>query len=110
MLKNALWLFAVTSIILFVFLPSYSRLQDLRQKNAEYAHEVKRLTVDNNLLAQEIMRLEHDPIYLEKVARDKMGLIREGEVVYKITPAVLNKTLPPAATDPNKTLPKEQKK
>ncbi len=26
------------------------------------------------------------PYYLEKVAREKMGLIKEGEVVYKITP------------------------
>jgi len=25
-------------------------------------------------------------MYLEKIAREKMGLIREGEVVYKIMP------------------------
>jgi cell division protein FtsB len=29
--------------------------------------------------------LEEDPAYLEKVGREKMGLIRKGEVVYKIS-------------------------
>jgi cell division protein FtsB len=31
--------------------------------------------------------LEEDPVYLEKVAREKMGLIKKGEVVYQLVPA-----------------------
>ncbi len=94
MIKNAFWLFVATSIVLFVFLPSYSRLQDLRQKNSDYALEIKRLKEENVRFSQERERLIHDPVYLEKIARERMGLVREGEVVYKITPVLQNKTLP----------------
>jgi len=30
--------------------------------------------------------LKNDPEYLEKVARERMGLIRKGETVYKVVP------------------------
>ena len=86
MIKNALWLFFGASIILFIFLPSYSRYQDLREKNADYASEIRSLKKENLRLSQEKRRLDNDPVYLEKVGREKMGLVREGEVVYKIVP------------------------
>ncbi len=86
MLRNALWLFVVTFIILIVFLPSYTRWQDLRQRNSEYAEQIRQLKEENARLSEEKNRLEHDPVYLEKVARERMGLVRDGEVVYKITP------------------------
>ena len=86
MLKNAIWLFVLSVLVLFIFVPSYSELQDLRKKNAEYVQQIKALKQDRVELLQERRLLEEDPIYLEKVAREKMGLIREGEVVYKITP------------------------
>ena len=87
MLKNAIWLFAVTIIILLVFLPSYSQLQDLKQKNLDFSQKIQHLTHENAQLKEEKRRLEEDPVYLEKVAREKMGLVREGEVIYRITPA-----------------------
>ncbi|HOW35518.1 MAG TPA: septum formation initiator family protein [Candidatus Omnitrophota bacterium] len=90
MLKNAIWLFVITVIILVVFLPSYTQMQDLKQKNAEYTRQIRVLKQENNRMGLEINRLENDPIYLEKIARERMGLVREGEVVYRITP-VLNK-------------------
>lgn len=86
MLKNAIWLFVVTVIILVVFLPSYTQMQDLKQKNDEYTRQIRLLKQENNRVSLEINRLENDPIYLEKIARERMGLVREGEVVYKITP------------------------
>ncbi len=86
MLKNALWLFVFAFVILMVFLPSYTTMQDLRQRNLDYARQTERLTVENIRLREEKRRLEEDPVYLEKVAREKMGLIKEGEVVYKIVP------------------------
>ena len=85
-MKNALWLFTLTVIVLIFFLPSYSRMQDLRQKNIDYARDKEALKQENARLKNEQLRLEEDPIYLEKVAREKMGLVKEGEVVYKIVP------------------------
>lgn len=86
MLKNALWLFLVAFAILIIFLPSYTKLQDLRTRNFEYESEIERLKADNARLYDEKQRLEHDPVYLEKVARERMGLAKEGEVLYKIMP------------------------
>ncbi len=86
MLKNAIWLFILTIVIFVVFLPSYTQMQDLKQKNAEYKRQIEQLLVKNAQLKEEKRLLQEDPVYLEKVAREKMGLIREGEVVYKIMP------------------------
>lgn len=87
MLKNALWLFGITVAILIFFLPSYAKMQDLRAKNEEYAKRIEVLQKRNAALEKEKHLLETDPAYLEKVARNKMGLIKEGEKVYRIVPA-----------------------
>ena len=87
MLKNAIWLFVFAVVILAVFLPSYAKMQDLKKKNRDYAQEIEQLRGRNQQLEQEKNLLENDPAYLEKVGREKMGLIRQGETVYKIVPA-----------------------
>ena len=86
MLKNPFCLFGLTIVLLLVFLPSYQRMQDLKQTNKEYELRMQELVRENAQLSEEKRLLRDDPIYLEKVAREKMGLIREGEVVYKIVP------------------------
>ena len=91
MIKSALGLFILTIIVLIIFLPSYSKMQDLKQKNLDYKRQIEQLQQKSAELKEEKRLLESDPVYLEKVAREKMGLIREGEVVYKITPVTMNK-------------------
>ena len=91
MIKNAIGLFFLTIFVLIVFLPSYTKMQDLKQKNTDYRRQIEQLQQKSVELKEEKRRLEKDPVYLEKVAREKMGLIREGEVVYKITPVLVNK-------------------
>jgi cell division protein DivIC len=86
MFKNPFILFGLTVLLLLVFLPSYQKMQDLRQTNDEYQHKMHALVQENILLTEEKMLLETDPAYLEKVARERMGLIREGEIIYRIMP------------------------
>lgn len=90
MIKNAIGLFVLTIIVLIIFLPSYTKMQDLKQKNLDYKKQIEQLQQEALELREEKRLLESDPVYLEKVAREKMGLIREGEVVYKITPVSVN--------------------
>ena len=62
-------------------------MQDLKLKNAMYEQQIvdlEKLRID---LLEEKRLLEDDPEYLEKIAREKMGLIKENEVIYKITTA-----------------------
>lgn len=87
MLKNAIWLFITATVVLSVFLPSFTKMQDITQRNSNYQEEIQALKVENAKLREEKQLLEEDPVYLEKVAREKMGLARDGEVVYRLTPA-----------------------
>ena len=43
MLKNAIALFTLTVLVLIFFLPSFTMMQEKRQRNAEYDEQVKRL-------------------------------------------------------------------
>jgi cell division protein FtsB len=70
-----------------MFLPTFTRMQDLKQKDLEYQAKINGLQQENVRLKEERRLLEEDPVYLEKVAREKMGLIKKGEVVYQLVPA-----------------------
>ncbi|MBM3254870.1 MAG: septum formation initiator family protein [Candidatus Omnitrophica bacterium] len=85
-LKKAFWLFGIAVFLLAIFLPGYSRLQELRDKSRDLEHKIKLLKRENYILQQELIRIENDPVYQEKIARDKMGVVRKGEVPIKIVP------------------------
>jgi cell division protein FtsB len=44
--------------------------------------EIAKLKQDNGRLRKEVYALKNDTAYLERVARDKLGLARPGEIVY----------------------------
>ena len=52
-----------------------SRLQDL-------SHSVNSLREENNQLRAEIKALREDPRAIEKLAREDLGLSRQGEIVF----------------------------
>ena len=85
-LRKGFWLFGVTTFLLVVFFPGYTKLQELRDRNRDLEDKIRRLHIENSLLEQELTRIENDPIYQEKIAREKMGLVRKGEVPVKILP------------------------
>ena len=86
MLRNPLWLFTFAILILAFFLPSYTQMQDLNLKNQDYESQIQDLTKKNAKLREEKRLLVEDPDYFEKVAREKMGLVKENEVIYKFVP------------------------
>jgi cell division protein FtsB len=86
MVRNAVILIVFSVLTLIIFLPSYTRVQDLRLTNAEYDRQIYALKRKKHKLLEEKQLLEEDPHYLEKVAREKMGLIKDNEVVFRITP------------------------
>lgn len=86
MLKKAFWLFGVTIFLLILFLPGYTKLQELRDKNSDLNFKIKQLSVENVLLEQELKRVQNDPIYQEKIAREKLGVVRKGEIPIKFVP------------------------
>lgn len=41
------------------------------------------LQKENELLRERIYRLRHDDLYLEKIAREELNLVRPGEIIYR---------------------------
>jgi len=85
-LRKAFWLFGTALLMLILFLPGYTKLQELRDKNRDLETKIKKLFIENALLQQELIKIENDPIYQEKIAREKMGVVRKGEIPIKIVP------------------------
>ncbi|WP_172824804.1 FtsB family cell division protein [Pajaroellobacter abortibovis] len=73
------------SVLLFVFAPSgLPRLHALQ-------HELAHVKAQNDVLRRDIQRLQdevnslnHDPITIERVAREQLGLIRQDEVIFQL--------------------------
>lgn len=61
-------------------LPRYRRLgEELRQLEAENAE----LNAEARRLSAEVQRLRSDPTSLEHVARDELGMVRDGEIIFQ---------------------------
>jgi cell division protein FtsB len=48
--------------------------------------EISKLKQNNAKLIKEVHALKSDPAYLERIARDKLGLARQDEIVYYYEP------------------------
>ena len=59
-------------------------LQDHGARLAELEAEVARLEAQNDSMRQMLHRLQNDPAYLEKFAREELGMVRPGERLYRI--------------------------
>ena len=82
--KAKLRVFNVAAVVIFVIgtlLPGYTKLQDLIAENKRLESRIETLTVSIADLEAEKSKLENDILYIEKVARDKLGVVREDEVV-----------------------------
>ena len=77
-----LFLILMGSVILFGnrgILDNYrldQKLLDIRKSNGE-------LDVKNDVLKKEILLLRNDMRYIEKVARDELGMVRRNDRVYR---------------------------
>ena len=64
-------------------LPRYrllsSELQDLRDSNEDLVHEIARLKTEVDLLRS-------DTNYVERIARDELGMVRPEEFVFQFPP------------------------
>ncbi len=66
-----------------VFLPGYSELHKLRDKNGQLRSRIRLLEEHNDKLKEELLKMKEDPVFVEKKAREKLGIVRKGEVIYR---------------------------
>lgn len=73
--------FLVAGYLLFSAGSEQLRLMRLNAHRDEYAREIEQYRVQNDLLRQQIDMLSTDD-YIEKMARERLGLVKQGEIQY----------------------------
>jgi len=74
----------LVALFIVLYLPGYSRYQEMRAKETLLADEIARVQSENETLRAELELLRTNITHLERVMRDEMGLVKPGEVVYKV--------------------------
>lgn len=71
--------------ILFSFQGPHSlpKIYNLLKKRGLLEMEILQLMKENNRIQREIHFVDHDPEAIEKIAREDLGLIRPGEIVFR---------------------------
>ena len=87
----------VVALILFVVAAIFGdhgliHLLRMRAEQQELEHLTFDLQQRNERLRQQIVRLQSDDRYIEKLARERLGLVKKDEMIYRVAappPAVV---------------------
>ncbi len=55
----------------------------IQREVVQLANDVRQIEVANEALLRDIERLRHDQVYIEKIAREELGLVRPEELVFE---------------------------
>ncbi|MBX7158007.1 MAG: septum formation initiator family protein [Verrucomicrobiae bacterium] len=89
------WLSQITQILIFLaagiliylfFVPSFDKSRELKRDLTNYDIEIDREKNRNDSLYQEADALNHDTDAIERLARDRLNLAREDELVFRFEP------------------------
>lgn len=83
-----------TLVLFIIFLPGAVKYYRLSLHKAQNETKLRALMDENKRLAEENRKLKEDPVYIEKVARENLGLAKKGEVVVKFINQDKNNTGP----------------
>jgi cell division protein FtsB len=81
----------LSGVLTIVFLISFffsqegiSELQQARQRVAELQQDIERLRAENQKLAEQISNLRNSTFSVEKIAREDLGMAKDGEITYVV--------------------------
>lgn len=80
------FLLVIILVLLVIFFPAFSKIQELKQENRELQEKIDKAVKENISLAEQNKNLRTDTFYVEKAAREKMGITKKGETIYRISP------------------------
>lgn len=72
-------------VLAVIFLPPFVKYQQLSWKSRELDGQIKDLKEEIKRLESEKIRLQTDISYIEGKAREKMGIVKKGEIILKET-------------------------
>jgi len=66
----------------------------LRKEVARIKGKNLQLEEENQKLKEEVKRLQSDKRYIEEIARKELGMVKEGEIIYRFDPSSKRKESP----------------
>ena len=81
----AAMLFAIGSLVFSFFFGDmgFFNFSKMRHVLAQSRQEINLLEFKNTALLHEIEGFRTDPFYVEAIARERLGLVKKGEIVYE---------------------------
>ena len=74
---------AVVSFLVYLFAREISQVYALHKENDKVILEGKELEMANNELRRKIELIKTDKVFMEKVIREELGMIKTGEKIYR---------------------------
>mgnify|MGYP003417113357 FL=1 len=74
---------AVASFLVYMFAREISQVYALHRENDKVKLEGKKLEMDNDELKMKIGLIKKDKVYMEKIIREELGMIKTGEKIYR---------------------------
>lgn len=68
------------AILIYIYLPAANRFYNLRNEFGETTDAARKISTEVAQLRAEKKALDNDPLYLEKVIRTELRMVRSGEV------------------------------
>lgn len=89
LVMRVLILLTIAGMLWFIFAPDWGFLhyRKLQNQVENLARENQSLSERNAELKKEVDRLQNDDAYLEELARQKYGMLKENETVYEYKPS-----------------------
>ncbi len=95
--RGLLGLFLLALLVHDVFgTHGFLAMRRTRAEIEKVRKDIERLNKENIQLAEEVKALKSDPRYIEKIAREDLGLAKDGEVIIKIPQGQQREQNPPA--------------
>jgi|GEM_PF-2728154 len=77
----------VVGVLASIYLPEYTRIQELQKRKLDLKNEILQLKRQvSDLTHKNKLVKEKDAYFLEKIAREHLGVIREDEAIVDFTP------------------------
>jgi cell division protein FtsB len=76
----------VVAAIALWFLPVIQKTKKLQQEKELNTRKIAQAMEQNKQLQQEVELLKTDPVYVERLARDRLNLGKPGEVIFRFDP------------------------
>lgn len=83
MIFRVILILAVVSFLVYLFAREISQVYALHRENDKVKLEGKELEMANNDLKKRIELIKTDKVFMEKVIREELGMIKTGEKIYR---------------------------